>query len=256
MPFVGALELMAETVKALRFPGEIVAMRDIRMLQGMVLTNGALPIEVQAKAIVGSSEVEVQVGLVDSKRPRSYRGIVEHGSALKASPRAAARRLASPAPMSVGAIYNRWLFHGPVFQTITKILGLDHSGLVARIHSTAPRAFYPPAGAAPWIFDIGLMDAALQLVSIWSRAVRNTTALPGSLRRIERFGDKPMPDELIVDIEILSSVDDPSIRCRFAIMSEPGDIRILVEDLEGGTSRELNRLGGGWAGGIIGEPNS
>jgi acyl transferase domain-containing protein/NAD(P)H-dependent flavin oxidoreductase YrpB (nitropropane dioxygenase family)/NAD(P)-dependent dehydrogenase (short-subunit alcohol dehydrogenase family) len=252
MPFVGALEHMAESVKALGFPAEIVAMRDIKMLRGMVLTNGSLRVEVQTKAVAGTNDVEVQIGPVGATRP-VYRGIVEHGASLSTPPRAVVRRLENLSPMSIGAIYNRWLFHGPVFQTIVELIGLDHSGVVARIRSTAPKDFYPPAAKARWIFDVGLMDAALQLVSIWSRAVRNTTALPGSLRRIQRFGDAPLPDELIVDIEILSSVEDPSIRCRFAILDEAGGIRILVEDLEGGTSRELNRLGGGWAGGTIGE---
>jgi acyl transferase domain-containing protein/NAD(P)H-dependent flavin oxidoreductase YrpB (nitropropane dioxygenase family)/NADP-dependent 3-hydroxy acid dehydrogenase YdfG len=256
MPFVGALEYMAESVKALGFPGEIAAVRDMKMLRGMVLTHGALPVEVQAKSIADSNDVEVQISPMDAKRLQIYRSTVECRAALRSPPRTQARRLSSPAPMTVGAIYNRWLFHGPVFQTIHEIIGLDHSGLVASIRSTAPRQFYPPSGEARWIFDIGLMDAALQLVSIWSRAVRNTTALPASMRRVERFGNGPLPEELIVDIEILSSVQDPCIRCRFAILDETGEVRILVEDLEGGTSRELNRLGGGWAGGVLAESSA
>ena len=251
MPFVGALEYLAESVKALQFPGEVVAMRDIKRLHGMTLTNCLLPVEVRAKGVPNSNDVEVQIAHLDAKWPHTYRGIAELG-ALAAPPRMEPRRLAGKAPMSVGAMYNRWLFHGPVFQNISQIIGLDDSGLVARIRSSRPGDFYPPAREASWVFDIGLMDAALQLVSIWSRAIRNTTAIPERMRRIERYGSAPMPEELIVDIQILSGVRDPLINCRFTILDSTGEVRIVVEDLEGTSSRELNRLGGGWAGGVLG----
>jgi hypothetical protein len=152
--------------------------------------------------------------------------------------------------LTVGKAYNEWLFHGPVLQTITNIVTLNERRLVANLKPTLPRDFYPPAQEGEWCFDPGVLDAALQLVLVWSRAVRNTTPLPSRLAKIQRFGVEPLSDELTIAIDFLTAVDDPVNSCRFSVFDSDGRLRYHVEDLESVASAELNRLGGGWARGL------
>jgi hypothetical protein len=248
MPFVGALEHMAEAVAALDFGGEVAEMRGVRLLRGLRLDEGGVPVEVKARRIE-DDEVQVEIWAEGETRGPAYRAVAVLAPTLPAPPDYALAPITRPSPVGVATIYNRWLFHGPLFQTVTEMLTIEDNRLTARLRPTRPKAFYPPAKQGRWLFDPGVMDAGLHLVSVWSRAIRDTTALPAHMGRVRRFGDEPLSDDLIVDIAILSDVEDPIIRGTISIIDDAGRARILSTELDGASSGELNRLGGGWAGG-------
>jgi len=263
MPFAFALEYLAEAVAAIG-PAAVVELRELAMLQGVRLLEEATPDRCSIRiAETGEASVYRTELFRASRRQAdgppersiSYRGVVVTGS-LEQTP---SYRLPpfdpseTPVPVDVPHVYGGWLFHGPSLQTIVDIERIDQHGLLARLRVTTPCELYPPAKEGQWLFDPALLDGAFQLVLVWSRAIRNNTPLPARIGRIRRFGNQPLPDELRCSIEVVSDPMNPLIQVHVYLFDDQGRLRIGVEDFYGSASAALNRVGGAWAGGTVGE---
>ena len=92
------------------------------------------------------------------------------------------RSTALPAfPMSVPDAYRDLLFHGPLFQGIVSVDGMDERGLRAVLRPTPPARVLTGAGAAHWWMDPVTVDCALQLQVIWARLNWGVTLLPAEI---------------------------------------------------------------------------
>jgi NAD(P)-dependent dehydrogenase (short-subunit alcohol dehydrogenase family) len=249
MPMAGAIETMAETVKALGIAGEVTEVRNLHFFRGLTVEGDGLPLEIRAREAVAGKEFEVELIGANAKGAPHYRATVVVEPALEEAPLRAPFPVGATPPVSAAMVYNRWLFHGPLFQTVSEILSLDDRRVVARLKGSDPRRFCPAAEGGRWLFDPGAVDGAFTMVLTWSRTFRNTTPLPAKIGRIRRFGDAPLGNELMMELRILSEVDNPLIRAAVTIADTGGRVRIAIEDMEGMSAAELNRLGGGWAGG-------
>ena len=247
VPFVCAAEYMAEAAEAL-VGGTVGEMRNIRRFVGLTLERGKqqIDIDVRKTAVEGEYQVELW-SVVGETRRRAYNAICVLGSGLPEAPTAVVSAYGEASALSVGMAYNEWLFHGPVLQTITNIVTLNERRLVADLKPTLPRDFYPPAQEAEWCFDPGVLDAALQLVLVWSRAVRNKTPLPSRIGRLQRFGEMPLEQGLTIAMDFVTPVSEPVTVCHFSVFDSSKRLRYRVDELETVASAELNRLGGGWA---------
>ncbi|MBF0334881.1 MAG: SDR family NAD(P)-dependent oxidoreductase, partial [Alphaproteobacteria bacterium] len=248
MPFAGALETMAEAVEALGW-GRVIEMRQTRMMRGIVLDGPGLAVEIRTRRI-GAFEIGVELVAMGEEKPR-YRGTAILGERFPDPPIVAVPGRRGPRPPSSGHIYNRWLFHGPLLQSMREVLALDGAGMVVRCRPGRVREFLPPAGPdSRFIFDIALIDGAMQSMSAWARANQNGTALPPALASARRFGEEPLPDELILALAVATPPDEPSILTSVSIVDGQGRLRLLLDGLEAVATRDLNLLSGGWAGGI------
>lgn len=247
MPFACALETMAEAAEAL-IGGTVGEMRDVRRFVGVTLDRGRQPIDITVHPTAAEGEYLVELRSVAGETRRlAYSAICVVGSGLAESPPSADRGDPNAGAIDIGRAYNEWLFHGPVLQTITGVSSLDERRLAAGLRPTRPRDFYPPAVDAAWCFDPGVIDAALQLILVWSRAVRNTTPLPARIGRLRRFGSAPLDPCLSLVMDFATPVAEPVTLCRFAVVDASGRLRYQADDCETVASPELNRLGGGWA---------
>jgi hypothetical protein len=227
LPLAVACELMAEFVQKSWPDLQVVAVRELQLLKGVVLENGPRPVRLIARAQVEPPpdrpgiDVNVEIRDVNASGPLHYRATVELAPELPEAPWYAVAdadgESLRPFPMSVAEAYRQWLFHGPRLQAITEIEGISERGTSAVLDASAP----PPAlrghSHPRWLIDPVILDSGLQLFLLWARAHLDKTALPSRFLRYRRFG----------------SLSETKLRCHVQIL-----------EMEGTSSRSLNRLVG------------
>jgi acyl transferase domain-containing protein/NAD(P)H-dependent flavin oxidoreductase YrpB (nitropropane dioxygenase family)/NADP-dependent 3-hydroxy acid dehydrogenase YdfG len=250
LPFAGAAEYMAEAAALLSGGKPVRALTGMRMLNGFVMREAAVETELLMEPGADGGSALMTLGAATGNRRPYYRATAEFGPAAPPRPSRLFDPARAPAPLDIGDVYRRWLFHGPLFQTVREISVMSREWVVAKAVATDPLAFYPPAEGLPWMFDPGLVDGALQLVFVWARWYREFACLPAAVGRLERYGDEPLIGEFTIAMEMLAGWTDSYIRARFEIIDAEGRVRISVDDLDGYMTPDLVRVGGGWAGGI------
>ena len=147
LPFAVAMELMAEFAVTAA-PGRTVGgLRKIRLLDGVALEGDrSRTLHLDALPQGGPDEIEVTIGPEQGGRPH-YRATVElrdsagggdHAAAEEARESPAAIGDARPFPTSIEEAYRDLLFHGPLFQGISAIDGLDERGASALLSASRP----------------------------------------------------------------------------------------------------------------------
>lgn len=258
LPFAVAMEYMAEAVAALCPEAATFELRDVRLLRGLSLQerdDAPLRLTLRETADPPLASQRRFTALLDDgdgqARP-CYQATVLVGSTAEAMSIDEPAMELRPAPLTVDEIYRRWLFHGPLFQTLTGIQGYHDRGIVATLRPSRAADFYPPAAAGRWLFDPALVDGAFQALIVWTRLQRSATPLPSRLGRIRWLAPEPWPEPLHVRLDILSAAADPDVRCHIRFVDAAGQLRLAIDDFECAASPALNRLGGGWAGGARG----
>ncbi|NWG70392.1 MAG: SDR family NAD(P)-dependent oxidoreductase [Parvularculaceae bacterium] len=247
MPFVIGAEHIAEAAALFEGFERAVELRDIRFFKGVTLTGDGVDIELRLTAD-GTGGLDAEMRTLGEKPVRAYAAKL-----LKAQGSAGVQKLEVPGLAAAPTIdaYRDWLFHGPLFQTLTNITSLDARGLRAEVRPSYPAKFYPPAKQGAWLFDPGVLDGALQCVLVWSRVMRDETALPTRMGRLARFGDEALQGPLFIDMRFLTEPGVSSSVCDFTVSDAAGRVRYLVERLEAASTRALNRIGGRLATGVL-----
>ncbi len=93
-----------------------------------------------------------------------------------------------PFRLSVAEAYEQMLFHGPRFQTITAIEGINERGITATLRPSRPGSLLASSAAERWLIDPVVVDGAFQLAILWMRSHADITPLPSRLGRLSRFG--------------------------------------------------------------------
>lgn len=95
-----------------------------------------------------------------------------------------------PSPFSPDEMYDEVLFHGPDLRGIDRADGMSDGGLAAFVRSApAPRAWMDNPVRGTWLADPLALDAAFQLLSVWSYHKHRAVSLPcfaGSYRQYRR----------------------------------------------------------------------
>lgn len=251
LPLAVSTELIAEVVSRGWPSLEVSAIRDLRMLQGIVLEKGGKAIRIIANVASGTADdprsVTVEIAGTGQMRRAHYRAVVDLAQHLPAAPRIAIPQLTDGTPLglSVPQIYNEWLFHGPLFQGISRLDQLGKSGISSVVRSSSPAEMLAGSVSGKWLVDPLTFDSALQLLLVWARAQWGMTALPAGFRTLRRFAG-PVPKDVACEIRLRPETVKRTIHSDF-YFSEVGTGRIfaVVEDMEGACSEALNRLAGG-----------
>jgi NAD(P)-dependent dehydrogenase (short-subunit alcohol dehydrogenase family) len=243
IPAVVAMELMAEAVQAAWPDWQIREVLEHRVQQGIQLKGGAArTLSVRARALDGGN---VTAEIVDLTRPQvpMYRANFLLTKNLPPPP-----RLPDPVPSTGAALdaaeaYAAHCFHGPKFQRIRTIEGLDEHGLDATVESTVPAEWMPGAASEQeWLFDPGLLDAGLQAVLIWCRVQLGAYTLPSFLGRVSRYGTPPAEaGNLQLCMRILG-VEGAILSSEFSYADREGKTWLRVEGIQSTISKALNRL--------------
>jgi hypothetical protein len=108
-----------------------------------------------------------------------------------------------PAPLSVDEVYDDVLFHGPDLRAIERIDGMSDAGLVALVRTAPPPGAWmdaPVRGA--WQADPLALDAAFQLLSVWSRQKHQAVSLPCFAGRYRQYRRQFPADGVLVTARI------------------------------------------------------
>ena len=193
VPFVLHVEWMAHAAMhghpGLKFHG----FDDLRIFQGVHLEeSGATTIQVMSgKAIRKDGLFHVPVEIRGKKNDREVthsRGEIVLVERLPDSAFASAPPETGPFPYSPEEIYEYILFHGPDLRALDRVDGMGDAGAIAYTQSAASPLLWmnsPVRGA--WLADPLALDAAFQLLSVWSYQKHRAVSLPCFVGRYRQF---------------------------------------------------------------------
>jgi acyl transferase domain-containing protein/NAD(P)H-dependent flavin oxidoreductase YrpB (nitropropane dioxygenase family) len=241
-PFAAAMELMAETATLLAPGRECPGLKGIRLLKGIVVPDDEeIPVRVHAKPTPAGDEVEVTIGASDGSRAY-YRSVAQlrDPSTIPAPP------VDLPAlaafPLTVPDAYRELLFHGPLFQGIRAIAGMDARGASAQLCPSEPSVCVDRADGLSWSLDPVLVDCALQVQVVWARLQWDVTLLPAEIGGYARFG-AARPGELVRhELRIRPESAAPMCHCDHWFFAADGRLLATLHDVVGVGTRALNRL--------------
>ncbi|MEW6298391.1 MAG: SDR family NAD(P)-dependent oxidoreductase [Thermodesulfobacteriota bacterium] len=249
-PMAMALELMAEVVQHGWSEWCVVGIHAVRVLRGVVLENGAKTVRVCARRPVQPADgeecrVDVEILDVAGGVPASYRGTVQLARRLVA-PTACQLPVLSglrPFPMAVQDAYRRWLFHGPLFQQIVTIEGMNRDWMSAIVRPSTPERCLGAGADGRWLIDPVVVDCGFQLAILWARAHNDMTPLPSVLGTYRRFG-VPSGAPIRCHMHAEARAGGTLLLNQFFFSELDGRLLGVIENMEGTCSKALNRLGG------------
>jgi hypothetical protein len=248
LPMAVALELMAELAQKGWPDLQVIGVRELQLLKGVVLDRGPRAVRVIARAQVepphDGTGIDVHVEVRDAAAGHAcYRATVELAPEIPEPPRypATEAEALGPFPMSVEEAYRQWLFHGPRLQGITQIDGLGDGEIRAVLDASAPPPCFDVAPECHWLIDPVMFDSGLQLFLLWARASLDKTPLPSRFQRYRRFGSLS-DSRVLCHMRVLDRSRDPLYYMNVAFVGPDGRLLGLLEGMEGACSRSLNRL--------------
>jgi hypothetical protein len=248
LPLAMATELMAESVAQAWPHLQVTAVRDLRMLQGIVVDGASKTVRVVAKApaSAGQSPANVAVEVVGTAQPHRvhYRATVDLAERLPSAPALNLPALAGGRPfhMKVGEFYDRWLFHGPLFHGITSVDQVSAKGVKAMLATTSPTGWVDETYTGQWLIDPLMFDSALQVLVLWARENWDMTALPSGFQSYRRFA-APAASRIVCEMRIRPNTGGQTIHADiFFLDAATGGVVSILEDMQGACSKALNRL--------------
>jgi len=177
---------------------------ELRVFKGITLEAGA---SVEMEAHAGPS-VAVEGGwqVVTELRSRDDQGRpVPHARALVLLVDTPPKGVASPVPAlercdhTTETIYGEVLFHGPALHALERIEGIAPDAIAAHSRtSPAPREWEDAPLRGRWIADPLAIDAAFQLIVLWTDRYLGHRSLPTRGGSYRQFASFPREDVRIV----------------------------------------------------------
>ncbi|MCF8035298.1 MAG: SDR family NAD(P)-dependent oxidoreductase [Desulfobacteraceae bacterium] len=251
VPMAVALEMMAEAV-AYRYPDfHLKTVRDLKVLQGIVLDSESADIHIAATPIHKSDDqVMLEVQIRDSQhKDRVY---YQAGAELVREKQASRKHdpvdfgEMTPFPLSVPEAYEKQLFHGPMWQGIRQVDTIGENGIIGYLKTSRPQSYIRPASKGAdghWQIDPLLIDSGLQLVVLWMRHNLDATPLPSQIRSFIQYETPPGDADLRCEVRV--NEPDGSRKTRNAdlfFIRPDGRLSGRIEGLEFVGSASLNRL--------------
>jgi acyl carrier protein/NADP-dependent 3-hydroxy acid dehydrogenase YdfG len=190
LPFVMALEFMAATARRLHPELRFVSVREVAVLKGVVLDAEGATLTLRWKPVAaevpGGASIAFEIVGATNKAGLPtvhYRGTADLGPQAAGGARfGGSNGLGAAAyPFAVAEAYERFLFHGPGFQGIERVVGMSDHGIVGALASSRPKRL--GVDAQRWTTDPVALDSALQLVGLWVREHQGASALPSYVGR-------------------------------------------------------------------------
>jgi NAD(P)-dependent dehydrogenase (short-subunit alcohol dehydrogenase family) len=246
-PMAMALELMAEAAAAGWPDLEVLEMKELQLLKGLVLEDGPKPVRIVATPLKHFSgdglEVEVSIAGMEPRASFYYKATAHLGLGLPTPPSIETLSLSDEVSLqfSLEEVYRRWLFHGPLMAGIAEIQGIGANGITGGLIPSLPAKCLGGAPQGSWIIDPVVTDSALQLIIVWSRIHWDMTPLPSRLHSYRRFG--PLSGgKITCQVRIRPDAAAHIVHCDFALLGDSGQVLGLIQGAEGVCSKALNRL--------------
>ena len=188
VPFVSVIEWMVRSAGAF-WPFDEVELRDLRMMRGLRLTGYADGATSRFVIRATGDTAEARLELLDDEGALRYQCRARHreprpddpwgpepGADLESGPAGN-----GSAPFGGTAPYGgRALFHGPAFQALERIDGLDAAGACGVVRGLLGSA-WPDE---PWQTDPLALDGLLQLAVLWTELQLESGSMPTSIAEV------------------------------------------------------------------------
>ncbi|MEE8170242.1 MAG: SDR family NAD(P)-dependent oxidoreductase, partial [Phycisphaerae bacterium] len=249
MPMAMVLELLAEVAAAGWPDHTVTGIRELRVLTGIRLDNGAGALRITAEPKTAGDDVitiDLRVELTGPRPRVCYTAAAElRRTAPPAAANAPRTELtnARPFQMSVSEAYERWLFHGPLFAGIEQIEAIGDNGINAKLSPSSPRRCLAGAPDGDWLIDPVIIDSGLQMLILWARTHLDMTPLPSRFGRYHRLAAK-IESDVWCEVRIRSTDESPAIHADLVFRNADGAVVGRLEDMEVTCSKALNRLSG------------
>ena len=143
--------------------------------------------------------------------------------------------------MRVDEAYRHWLFHGPCFQGISEIEGINEQGISAILLPSSPDRCLSQNVGGQWLIDPVLLDCGFQLAILWERSHHDMTPLPSRFKSYRRFG--PLRGSPVrCYLKAQSSAGGQNLLTDIYFLDSAGRLVSLLEEMEFSCSSALNRL--------------
>jgi NAD(P)-dependent dehydrogenase (short-subunit alcohol dehydrogenase family) len=246
-PLAMATELMAEVV-AQGWPDlQVARVRDLFVLQGIVLQDESKTVRVVGSSVATATEdqLSIAVEIVGTDQPQRvhYRAIVDLVRCLP-DPAAFSSQLPTGGrtlSMDISEVYRQWLFHGPLFQGIRQVNYIGREGMTAILAPSSPVGWVSDATESSWLIDPLMLDSGLQLLILWSRQHWEMTTLPSCFRAYHRFDSQP-GNQIHCEVRIRPNTGGHTIHADLVFINADGRVIGVLEDIEGSSTRALNRV--------------
>jgi NAD(P)-dependent dehydrogenase (short-subunit alcohol dehydrogenase family) len=253
LPFAVAMELMAEVAVAANPGRDVAGLGEIRLLDGVALADGQpTSIRIEATPRAGADEVEVAITPADRGRAH-YRARVQlrapAGPRDRRGPDADAPApppLADPKrfPIGIEEAYRDLLFHGPLFQGIVAIEGMDELGAASLLRPSQPGRCVAGADGLRWLLDPVLLDSALQIQVLWARLQWDVTLLPAEIGGYAQTSPATSAAPVRHELRIRAASDPPLCHADHWFYGSDGRLLGQLQDVVGVGTQTLNRLAG------------
>ena len=232
-----------------RHPGLVLAgVADLRLLKGVVLRDATPePVRVLAGKLTRDGALY--------RVPVELRGAASDGCARgRARPRRGrARRPSSPArtdlrapkppphPLGKAALYRDVLFHGPDLQALERVEGCGDAGIVAwSATAPAPSAWIDRPPRQAWLSDPLALDAAFQMLVVWSVDRLGVCSLPTYLGRYRQYRRAFPPGPIRIAARI-THAGAHRARADVAFLAADGGLIAQINDCECVLDASLNQ---------------
>jgi acyl transferase domain-containing protein/NAD(P)H-dependent flavin oxidoreductase YrpB (nitropropane dioxygenase family)/short-subunit dehydrogenase len=255
LPFAVAMELMAELAVAAQPGRELAGLREIRLLAGLALEHDRpTSVRLNAARPAGADEIEVTVAGAGGVR-RHYRSLVQlHDPAVAHQhpgmdggahpPAPAPLAELAPFPLAIEDAYRDLLFHGPIFQGIAAIDGMDERGASAVLSPSQPGHCVAGAAGQRWLLDPVLLDSALQVQVLWARLQWDVTLLPAEIGGYVRVSAPSEGERVRHELRIRPASSPPLCHADHWFYGADGRLLAMLQDVVGVGTQALNRLAG------------
>jgi hypothetical protein len=241
------MEWMAESVQQAWPTLTVSGLRNLQVLQGIILDDGPLTVRLVALPAAqlqpnAGIDISVEISAPTRTQRPFYRGIVELTEETAAPPTYSTDvQGLQPFHMPLAEAYRRWLFHGPLFQGIQQIEGISPTGMVAVCRPSSPAQCLSGVEVGEWLIDPVIFDSALQMIILWTRNYRDATPLPARFNRYRRFG-KLSGSPVRCVLHVLPAPAHSMFAVDIAFYNASDRMVGLLEGMECPFSKSLNRL--------------
>ena len=205
------LEWFASAAKRAARGGQVVAVRDLQVLKGIVLEEGAASAGVVLTPRQGSG---FDAELHDAQGQVRARAQIDIGS-LEEAPKSRTESRLEDYPHSVEEVYAKKLFHGERFHAIEGVEGISDSALTTQLKAAPSPAEWIRGEQGRWVTDPLVIDGCFQSMILWCWENRGAPSLPNRVERYVQYREE-WPSE--------------GVRARFFVRPDTG--ANIVSDVE------------------------
>ncbi|MDX9724528.1 MAG: aminotransferase class I/II-fold pyridoxal phosphate-dependent enzyme, partial [Myxococcota bacterium] len=192
LPFASVIEDMLEASRGLRGDA-VVAVHGVELCHGIQIDPSVeLMLEARSRRFSHSPEcghIELNARHADEQPKLAYRAQLLTDAELP-EPIALQGEVLG-LPMSIQTYYEEHAFHGPLMQSVSRVLELGTNHIIGLLKPSKPASWSSLEKRSSWLADPLLLDGAFQLVSYWLWALHQVTAFPTRVEHYVQWGSVP-----------------------------------------------------------------